>query len=267
MESLIPEVVKPYFPMIKGAVIALLILLAGRVVSDWTGRLTRRGFAARRLDEALGRFVANVLRYAVLAAAIIAALGAVGIPTTSMLAIFASAGLAVGLALKDSLGSFASGVMVLLFRPFTLGDRVTLAGQAGVVEDIGLFATTLLTPNNETIIVPNRSVTGASIVNHSAQGKLRGQVVVSVADDSDIAAVMRVLQGAAARAQLVIDDPAPAVALTGLPARGYEFTVHAWSSPASHVDMIHHVRRAVVEDLRAAGISGPPNELTVVKKE
>jgi small conductance mechanosensitive channel len=266
MQFILPEVVRPYLPHIKAAAIAVIILVVGRVVSEWTGRLTRAAFKVRKLDEALGRFLANVLRYAVLAAAIIAALGEVGVQTMSLLAIFASAGLAMGLALKDSLGSLASGVMILFFRPFTLGHRVTIANQTGVVEDIGLFATTLLTLNNETIIVPNNAVAAASIVNHSAQGKLRGQVLVNVTNEADVATVIRVLTAAASRADLVREEPAPAVALTNLVARGFEFTVHAWSDPPALLDMLHNVRCAVVEDLRAAGIPGPPNEVTLIKK-
>src|SRR6185369_15471237 len=114
-----------------------------------------------------------------LAAAVLSSLDAVGVHTTSLVAIFASAGLAVGLALQGSLASFSSGVMILFFRPFTLGDKVTIAGHTGIVEDIGLFATTLLTPDNETIIVPNKAVTDGSIVNFNTQGTLRGHVIVN----------------------------------------------------------------------------------------
>jgi small conductance mechanosensitive channel len=267
METIVPEFIRPYFPYIKGAVIAIALLVLGRLVSGWVAGLTRRAFTARRLDEALGRFVANLLKYTVLAAAIIAALAELGVQTTSLLAIFASAGLALGLALKDSLGSFASGVMILFFRPITLKDKVTLAGFTGVVDDIGLFATTLVTDNNQTIIVPNRSVTGGSIVNHSTAGKLRTQVVVNVTNEADVGRVMSVLEGAAKGAGLVLPDPAPAVALTGLPPRGFEFTVHAWSEVETQNDMVHNVRRAAVEALAAAGIGGPPNEITVFQKE
>ena len=135
--------------------------------SKWAHRLARKAVGTRKLDEALGRFVAAIVQYTVLAATIITALGAVGIQTTSLVAVFASAGLAVGLALQGSLGNFASGVMLLFFRPFNLGDKIPGGGPHRRRRRIGLFATKLLTADNETIIVPNSAVTGGSIVNYT----------------------------------------------------------------------------------------------------
>ncbi len=126
-----PAWAQPYIPLAKGILFAAIILIAGWVVGKWANRLTRRALSHRRVDEALGRFLAAIAQYTVLAAALITALGAVGLQTTSLVAVFASAGLAIGLALQGSLASFASGVMILFFRPFTLGDKITAAGQPG----------------------------------------------------------------------------------------------------------------------------------------
>lgn len=267
MDSIpIPDALKPYIPVLQGIVVAILILIFGWIASKWANRLTRAAFTARKLDEALGRFIASIVQYAVLAAAIISALGAVGIQTTSLVAVFASAGLAVGLALQGSLGNFASGVMILFFRPFNLGDKITAGGQTGTVEDIGLFATTLGTLDNETIIVPNSAVTGGSIMNFTAKGKLRGNVVVAVAASNDVGKVIDVLAKAAASTKLVLKDPAPAIAFTGVTPRGYEFTVHCWCKSANILDMLHNLRRSVCEAVAEAQIVGASTEVVIHQK-
>lgn len=254
----IPDAVKPYLPLFEGILLAILILVVGWIVSKWGNRLVRRAFSHRKLDQALAGFVASMVQYTVLAVAVITALGAVGLQTTTLVAVFASAGLAIGLALQGSLANFASGVMILLFRPFTLGDKVTAASHTGVVADMGLFATTLVTADNETIIIANSAVTGASIINFTKLGTLRGQVQVVVAFGTDARHAVTVLEKAAKRAGLVLTTPAVAVALTNLGPRGLELTVMPWSNAGDYLGMLDNVRHAIVEDLAAAGIKGAP---------
>jgi len=259
----VPDSLLPYLPLAKGVLVAAAILVAGWIASKWAHRLARKAVGTRKLDEALGRFVAAIVQYTVLAATVITALGAVGIQTTSLVAVFASAGLAIGLALQGSLGNFASGVMLLFFRPFNLGDKISAAGHTGVVDDIGLFATKLLTADNETIIVPNSAVTGGSIVNFTTRGTLRGHVDIGVAYGSDVSKVMMVLATAANRAQLVLHDPAPAVAFAGLGPRCLQFTVLVWSNAADYLGMLHNVRCAIYDDLRAANIEVPLSQVVL----
>ncbi len=259
----IPAAMKPYVPLIEGFLIAIAILVFGWIVSKWASRLTRSAFSHRKLDQALASFVASMVQYTVLAVAVITALGAVGLQTTTLVAVFASAGLAIGLALQGSLGNFASGVMILLFRPFNIGDKVTAAAHTGVVFDIGLFATTLVTADNETIIIANSAVTGASIVNFTRLGTLRGQVVVELAFGTDAHHAETVLENAAKRAALVLATPVVAVALTRLGPRGLEFTVMPWANAGDYLGMLNNVRHALVEDLHAAGIKAAPPLLAV----
>jgi small conductance mechanosensitive channel len=249
----------------RGITVAVAILVAGWIVAKWANRLTRKGLSHRKIDEALARFLAVIAQYTVLAAAIITALGAVGIQTTSLVAVFASAGLAIGLALQGSLGSFASGVMILFFRPFTLGDKVTAGGQTGVVDDIGLFATTLITADNETIIVPNSAITSASIVNFTKRGTLRGAVDVGLAYGTDVAKALSVMMAAAQRTELALGDPASAVAFGGFGPYALNFTVTAWAKPADYLGMLHNLRRAIYEDLNAAKIQIPLSQVVVQK--
>lgn len=260
---MIPEAIKPYLPMITGILIALVILITGWILSKWTHRLIVKVFEKRKLDEALGRFLGGIGQYTVLAAAFIAALGAVGVETTSLVAVFASAGLAIGLALQGSLANFASGVMILFFRPFTLNDVINAGGHVGRVDDIGVFATTLVTPDNEKIIVPNGAIMGGSITNYTARGTRRGGIEVGVAYGADAPTVMAILDKAAQRCELVLADPAPAVAFVGLGASSIDFKVLAWAKAGDYFPMLGQVRQAIYEDLNAAGIDIPFQQVVV----
>ncbi len=261
--SRIPEAIRPYLPFIQGVLVAIALLIVGWIASKWVNRLTRRGFQAKKLDQALGGFLAAMLQYTVLAAAVIAALGAVGIQTTSVVALFATAGLAIGLALQGSLSNFASGVMILFFRPFNIDHKITAGGHTGVVTDIGLFATTLLSPDNETMIVPNSAITGGTIVNFTSKGTLRGHVNVGVANGSDVAKTCEVLLAAARRTKLVLAEPAPAVAFVSIGPRALELTILAWTNTSDYLDMLHDLRRAAYEDLNAAGIEIPVSQVVI----
>lgn len=259
----VPESLKAYLPFAQALAVTLAILVGGWIGSKWAQRLVLAAFRNRKLDEALGRFVASIAQYTVLTATVIAALGAVGVETTSLVAVFASAGLAVGLALQGSLANFASGVMILFFRPFDLGDKVTAGGHTGAIEDIGIFATTMITLDNETIIIPNSGITGGSIVNHTSRGTVRGTIEVGVAYGADVAQVIPVLQQAAGKGQGVLTDPGPAVAFVGLGASSLDFKVFAWSTPQDYLDMLHSVRIEVYNALNAAGIEIPFNQIVV----
>ncbi|MEM8930750.1 MAG: mechanosensitive ion channel domain-containing protein [Acidobacteriota bacterium] len=246
---------------------ALGIFIVGWIGSKWISAIALRGFRKTKLDEALARFLGSMVQWAVLAFAVIAALDKAGVETTSLAAVIAAAGLAVGLALQGSLGNFASGVLLLVFRPFTLADRITAAGHNGKVEDIGLFATTLSTPANERIIIPNASVTGDSIINHTASGKIRSTIDAGVAYGADIDQVCEVLVRAATSADLVLDDPPPASAFVEMAASSLNFAVHCWSEPGDAVDMRHNVRRAIYNHLNDAGIEIPFDQLVLHKAE
>ncbi|MEO1368710.1 MAG: mechanosensitive ion channel domain-containing protein [Acidobacteriota bacterium] len=246
---------------------ALAIFLVGWLVSKWVYSLVLKALRKGKLDEALARFLGSLAQWAVIGFTVIAALARVGVETTSLAAVLAAAGLAVGLALQGSLSHFASGVMLLVFRPFTIGDRVTAAGSTGKVEDIGLFATTLSTPANERIILPNSNVTGDTIVNHTATGRIRTSIDAGVAYGADIDEVSKILLGAATSCDLVLDDPAPGAAFVEMAASSLNFKVHCWAEPANNVAMQGAVRQAIYEKLNAAGVEIPFDQLVVHKAD
>jgi small conductance mechanosensitive channel len=263
IQAILPEAVQPYYPLIEGVVIAILILLVGWSISKASEKLVRTALEKNKVDQALSRFLGGITRYAVLAATVIAALGAVGVETTSLVAVFASAGLAVGLALQGSLANFASGVMILFFRPFMLQDFVQVAGSTGSITDIGIFHTTMLTPDNETVIIPNKAITSGTIVNYTTAGTRRGAIDVGVAYGADLQQVQKVLTKAAQKAELCLEDPAPAIAFVGLGASSLDFKVLCWAKTPDYLGMLHNVRCAVYDELNGAGIEIPFSQIVV----
>lgn len=263
MRALLPDSFDPYAPMFVGALTALVILTIGWLLSKWVHRMIVKVCVKKNLDEALGRFLASIMRYAILAAAVIAALGRVGVESTSLVAILGAAGLAVGFALQGSLSNFAAGVMMLLFRPIDIGQRVSVAGHTGAVEEIGLFATTMTTPDNETIIIPNSKITDDSIINYARLGKVRANVSIGVAYGSDIGKAMQVIQKACASSDRVLADPAPDVAFAGFGASSLDLLARPWALPDDFPAMQHNVRIAIYEALDAAGIEIPFDQIVV----
>ncbi|PRP91590.1 mechanosensitive ion channel family protein [Enhygromyxa salina] len=266
MENLpVPEFLQPYMPLIVGAVTALVIFIIGIVVAGWVHSLVSRALSKRQVDQSLVGFIASLARWLVLAAAVIAALERVGLQTTSLIALLGSAGIAIGLALQGNLAHFASGVMILLFRPFKVGDYIAAAGEEGNVTNIGLFTTTLLTLDNETVIIPNGAATGGVMTNYTISGSRRAHIAVGVAYGSSVPEVIAVLEKATARCDLAMTTPKPVIAFVGLGASSLDFLVLAHCDPAVYAGMLHQVRTAVYEDLAAAGIEIPFAQIVVHK--
>lgn len=263
LELDLAQVLELALPVAKSLFLAILIFVIGNSLSKVFHRAAQSGLEKRGVDAALARFLGQIARYAVFAAAVIAALGVLGIETTSFVALLGSAGIAVGLALQGSLSNFAAGVMILFFRPFTLDDVITAGGHTGQVVEIGLFATTMVTPDNHKIIVPNGAVTGGSIVNFTTLGKRRISVNVGVHYGADLARVQEVLLGAARRCRAALQDPAPAVAFANLGGSSLDFTVFAWASSGQWLDLTHELRCAIYDDLNAAGIEIPFQQIVV----
>lgn len=267
MNELLPENLQPYEGLIVGAATALLIFVIGWIAAKWTHALCLRVARRSKMDEALARFLASLAQYAVLAVTVIAALGKVGVPTTSFIALLGAAGLAIGLALQGNLGNFASGVMILLFRPFTLEDKVSVAGKDGQVKDIGLFATTLNTPRNERIIVPNGAITSEPIINYTVEGKIRAAISLGVAYGVDVEQAMEVMIAACRSVDSVLDDPAPSVNFAGFGSSSLDFEVRPWATSDDFLGMVHDVRVALYGALDKAGIEIPFDQIVVHRAE
>jgi small conductance mechanosensitive channel len=260
-DTLIPDAIAPYVPKLIEISLTLLkcglIFFVGWMASKWTHKLLMRSLERTKIDRAAANFLAGMGQYLILAATAIAVLGTAGIQTTSVIAILGSAGIAVGLALQGNLSHFASGVMILIFRPFTVDDVVTIAGHTGQVKDVGLFATMLFTPANEKIIVPNSAITSSPIINLTGQGTRRGTVRVGVVYGADVDQVEKILADAIAQTTQALDSPAPVVALGELGEHGLMFDMHVHAMSGDFLDMLHHLRRNAYKGLSAAGIAAP----------
>lgn len=259
----IPGIPQEYVALIVGVVTAIVIFIVGIIVAGWANALVRRALRSRKVDESLVGFLAALARWLVLAAAVIVALERVGLQTTSLVALLGSAGIAIGLALQGNLAHFASGVMILLFRPFSVGHYIETADKQGWVTNIGLFTTTLMTLDSETVIIPNGAVTGGVMVNYSASGKRRAHIAVGVAYGSKVSEVVTALTKAADRCETVMKDPAPVITFVGLGASSLDFLILAHCDPARYPDCIHQVHTAAYEELEAAGIEIPFNQIVV----
>ncbi|MBS2037054.1 mechanosensitive ion channel [bacterium] len=225
---------------------AVLIFLVGRWLSMHLQKVTRALLVRSRVDPALVDFLSSLVRYAVLAASIIAALEKLDVKTASLLAVFASAGLAVGLALQGSLSNFAAGTMILFFRPFGKGDRIEVAGKQGLVDEIGIFTTRLVSSENETIIIPNSSVTGGTIINFTMRGDRRATVSVDLKEDDDLDALTALVEKAALENRYRDPDVSPRVLLTDQNKLSVRIAIPA----ADYEAALDLLRRRIFEDLR-----------------
>jgi len=236
---------------------AVVILIVGRIAANVVAGAVRKAMNRGQVDPTLIGFVASLVRIAILAFTFIAVLGRLGIGTASFVAVIGAAGLAVGFALQGSLSNFASGVMLLIFRPFRVGDFVEAGGTSGSVQLIGIFTTTLHTPDNKKVIVPNGQITGATITNFSANDKRRVDLVAGIGYGDDIAKAKAVLDRILADHPKVLKDPAPVVEVVALADSSVNFVVRPWAATADYWAVHFDVTRAIKEEFDREGISIP----------
>ena len=216
-------------------VFALLIFFIGKWISKSVVKIL--GKALRKVggvDETLVKFLENIVYYALLTVVIIAALNKLGIATTSFLAILGAAGLAVGLALKDSLGNFASGVMIVLFKPFKAGDSVVAGGVSGTVTEVTIFNTVFLTADNQKIIVPNSSITSGSITNVNANNTRRVDIVVAISYEDNIKNVKEVLTNIINSNPKVLKEKGFGISVTDLAETSVKLGVNVWAKSSDY---------------------------------
>lgn len=225
---------------------ALAVFVVGRMLARVTSTMIVKACRKARIDETLGRFLGNVVYSMMLTAVGIAALGCLGVDTTSLSAVLAAAGFAIGMALQGSLGNVASGVMLVFLKPFRVGDMVDTGGILGKVVEVQIFNTILLTPDNVRIILPNSSVTGGTIRNLSAEPTRRIDLVITCSYNDDLRAVRRYLEEVVSSDPRVLKDPAPVVAVSELAESGVNFFVRPWVASAN----FHPVRFDLTERIK-----------------
>jgi small conductance mechanosensitive channel len=236
---------------------AIAVLVIGRFACRIARNAVRRALESRRVDASLVPFISNLIYFTLLTAVIISVLGIFGIETTSLVAILGTAGLAVGLALQGTLSNFSSGVMLLLFRPFRVGDYVDAGGVAGTVFEIGLFATTLNTPDNVKIIVPNSSVYGATIKNFSANNTRRNDFVLGISYNDDISRAIEVVNSVLSKDSRVLTDPESTVAVSELADSSVNLVARPWCRTEDYWALRFDLVRRFKEELEQSGCSIP----------
>jgi small conductance mechanosensitive channel len=236
---------------------AIVIFIVGRWATGLVTRFVQRLLERAGVDKTLVIFVKNLTYYILLAFVVLAALGNLGVQTTSLVAILGASALAVGLALQGSLANFAAGVIIILFRPFKVGDRIEAGGVEGFVEDIQIFNTILRTPDNKTVIIPNANITGDNIINYSTKGILRIDMVFGIGYDDDLLKAKRILQEILATDEGVLKEPAPTVAVMELADSSVNFAVRPFVNSADYWTVYFRVTEQVKLRFDAEGVSIP----------
>ncbi len=243
---------------------AVAILIVGWIASKWARRLTSKGLERRpHADVTLTKFFSNLVGWVVLAIAVIAALEMFGIQTTSFVALLGAAGLAIGLAFQGTLSNFAAGVMLLVFRPFKVGDAIKVSGEAGVVDEVGLFMTHLDTPDNRRIVIPNSSIFGSVIETITYHPTRRVDVNVGTDYPADLDEVRAVLQQAAEAVPGRLEDPSPQVFLSELGASSIDWQVRVWAPTSEYWNVKQAATRLVKKSLDDAEIGIPFPQMDV----
>ncbi|HEY3416209.1 MAG TPA: mechanosensitive ion channel domain-containing protein [Armatimonadota bacterium] len=238
-------------------VAAIVILLIGRFAAGSIRSVTKRLLQKGHVDDILVSFISSLCYVGIMAFVLIAALGQLGVQTTSFVAILGAAGLAIGLALQGSLANFAAGILMIVFKPFKLGDYIEGGGVAGVVEHMGIFTTELLSTDNKKIIIPNGKLTSDSIINYTAEATRRVDLVVGVSYGDDLGKVKTVLQDILAHDERVLQDPAPTVGVLELAANSVKLVVRPWVKTADYWSVFFAVQENIKSRFDAEGISMP----------
>jgi len=236
---------------------ALAVFVIGRWVAMAIRGSLRKVLNARGVDSTLTTFLGSIVFMLVMTMVVIAALGQLGVNTTSFVAVLGAAGLAVGFALQGSLGNFASGVMIIFFRPFKAGDFVEIAGTSGVILEVQVFATVLKTGDNKRVIIPNGSVMGGNIVNYSAHDTRRVDMVFGCGYGDDVRKAKEVLTDIVKADERVLQDPAPVVALSELGDSSVNFVVRPWVKTADYWDVYWAMHETVKLRFDEAGLEIP----------
>jgi small conductance mechanosensitive channel len=236
---------------------AVAIFIIGRWVSKGFRNIVKRLMTNRSVDATIVSFVGSLTYVALLTFFIIAALGQLGIQTTSFIAILGAAGLAIGLALQGSLANFAAGFLMIIFKPFKIGDYVEIAGTAGTVEKIHIFTSTLTTPDNKTVIIPNAKITGDNIINWTHKGSRRVDMVFGIGYDDDIDKAKKVMADVLAKDQRILKDPATQIALIELGDSSVNFVVRPWVKIEDYWGVYFDAMENIKKAFDVEGISIP----------
>ncbi|WP_375593541.1 mechanosensitive ion channel domain-containing protein [Algihabitans albus] len=243
---------------------AIAILIVGLIIAGWAARAVDRGLArSSRVDDTLRGFFSSFAKYFIIVFTVLAVLAQFGVQTASLIAVFGAAGLAIGLALQGTLSNLAAGVMLLLFRPFKIGDYIEAAGLSGTVKSITLFVTEMATPDNVQVVVPNGELWGASIHNYSFHDTRRVDLTLGIGYEANIADAKAAILDEVGKDARAHADPAPMVAVLGLGESSVDLVVRVWCAAGDYWSLKFDLTEALKNRLDREGISIPFPQRTV----
>lgn len=252
-----------YGPKLIGAI---LVFIIGLYVTNWLTRQVTRAMSRRHLDVSLQSFLGSMISVGLKILLLITVAGMLGIQTTSFIAVVGALGLAVGLALQGSLANFAGGVLMLVFKPFKVGDLIESQGQTGVVSEIQIFNTILLTPENKTVILANGAVSNNTIINYSRHGNLRVDITMAIAPTNDIEKVRKVVEDTMATYPKVLKDPKPSVNVQRVGDGMITLAVRPYSTVADYWDVYFGVQEKLKNAFDANNIAAPVPTRVILNK-
>lgn len=239
-------------------IFAILILIVGWMLANWAkGKITKKGRESEKLDDTLTLLFAKVTKILILVIVVMAVLGQFGVQTASLVAVLGALGLAVGLAWQGVLADFAAGIMLLVMRPFKVGDAVDIAGTSGVVQEIGIVVTKLNTFDNIAMTLPNSNVWGTNIKNMSENDIRRVDMVIGFGYDDDMDEAMRVVNEVLAEDDRILEDPAPQVAVSELGGSSVNINVRPWTNKENYWPLKFDLTKRIKERFDEEGINFP----------
>lgn len=236
---------------------AILIFIIGRWIAKLITSIVERVMKKSKMDDMLRKFLRNIVYALLLTFVVIAAIGALGIQTASLIAILGAAGLAIGLALQGSLANFAAGVLMIIFRPYKLGDLVDVASMEGFVEEVDVFTTVLRLPDKTKIIIPNGQIMADKIINYTDATKRRMELVVGIGYGDDIDKARDAILAEIVKSEYVLDEPEPKVTVAELGDSSVNLAVRPWVESQSYAPASHEITERIKKCLDAAGVNIP----------
>ncbi len=247
--------------MLAGAggkiVLAIVVTIVGILLVKCVMRALRKLKSFEKLDQTMTRFVLNFIKWLLYIMLIIGVIGILGVPMAQVIAVLASAGVAIGLALQGALSNLAGGILLMVLRPFNVGDYVDASGASGVVHSINLFYTVIMTVDNKRVTVPNGALMNANVVDYTAEPLRRVDLVFSCAKSEKPAEIHRCILDAVAGSKYALQDPAPFAHISGGTNEAMEFTVRVWCKTEDYWDLYFELNQSIVEAFAAKGVQAP----------
>ena len=249
----------------KNILVAIIVFIVGRFLISMLNKLFAQVLEKRKIDVTIKTFLKSLVNILLTLLLIVSVVGALGVNTTSFAALLASAGVAIGMALSGNLQNFAGGLIVLLFKPYKVGDWIEAQGVSGSVSEIQIFHTILTMADNKVVYIPNGNLSSGVVINYSRKETRRIEWVVGVDYGEDLAKVERVVRGLLDADTRILKDPAPVVALNALSASSVDVTIRVWVAAADYWDVNFEVRKNIYNEFNKQNINFPFPQLTLHK--